>query len=100
MNDDELKAALKKLYACEAGTWTGDPDPRLRQRCRHTIRARLFDEELDFRVWFSVLLRDMYVSDTALARGAGIEDLCEFWHWFDQRMWTGKADEVTFAKAS
>ena len=100
MNDNELKAALKELYACESGTWVGVPDPRLRARCQDAINVRLFDEDLDFRVWFSCLVRDMYLSDAALARGAGLEDLCEFWDWFDRHMWTGKSADVTLTRAS
>ncbi len=90
MNDDALKDALIHLYTHDSrGPVTpGSYEEVLRAWCRRAIWDRLVDDGLDFRSWISALVREMYLSDAALADGQGIEEACEFWTWFDQTMWT------------
>ena len=90
MNDDALKEALIYLYTHDSqGPVTrGTYEEALRARCRKAIWDRLVEDGLDFRSWISALVRDLYLSDAALADGQGIEEACEFWAWFDQTMWT------------
>ena len=90
MNDDALKEALIHLYAHDSGRTAtrGTREMALRKRCREEIWERLIEDGPDFRSWISALIRDLYLSDAALADGSGIEDACEFWFWFDKTMWT------------
>lgn len=90
MNDDALKEALIYLYTHDSqGPATrGTHEEALRDRCRKAIWDRLIEDKPDFRSWISALVRDMYLSDAALADGQGIEEALEFWAWFDQTMWT------------
>ena len=88
MNDDALKEALIHLYAHDSrGAAREKQEEALRARCRQVIWNRLNADGPDFRSWISTLVRDMYLSDAALADGQGIEEACEFWAWFDKTMW-------------
>ncbi len=101
MQDEALPEALAELYARESEGDFGARQRELRIRCRRVIERRLFDEDTDnFRIWISLLVRDMFLSDASLADGRGIEDLFEFWAWFDQRMWTGTPMPSSLAAAS
>jgi hypothetical protein len=101
MDDNDLKEALRTLYAYESGARVELPDlQQLRARCQAAIQDQLFNEDVNFRVWFSCLVRDMYLSDAALTHGTGIEDALEFWNWFDGRMWSGEDPEPDLAAAS
>jgi hypothetical protein len=97
MHDNDLKEALKKLYAHDSEGLAGVTDPRLLAQCRAEINDRLFAGGLNFRTWFSRLVRDMYLSDDALRQGSSIEELCEFWAWFDDHMWTSDVAKVPVA---
>ena len=35
------------------------------------------------------MVRDVFLSESALQQGHGIDEACEFWSWFDHTMWTG-----------
>jgi hypothetical protein len=88
MTDEELGEALVWLYARDCGLVAAAGDESgLRARCRQAIWDRLVGDEADLRVWTSRLVRDVFLSETALANGHGIDDACEFWNWFDQTMW-------------
>ena len=88
MNDEMLGTALSRLYANDHRTMPGEADAsELLALCRQAIRDRLVDDNFDFRVYLSRLVRDLYLSEAALEQGLGIEDACEFWSWFDQTMW-------------
>ncbi|MET0694308.1 MAG: hypothetical protein ABWX96_16875 [Propionibacteriaceae bacterium] len=89
MTDDELRDALVWLYAEDCGlVCSADSEPALRQQARRAVWDRLVADEGQLRVWISQLVRDVFLSDLALASGHGIDDACEFWSWFDQAMWS------------
>jgi hypothetical protein len=92
MNNEELRDALVWLYAvdCELATPAGT-EPSLRVDCRQAVWDRLVGNETELRVWISRLVRDVFLSEGALANGHGIDDACEFWSWFDQSMWMAGA---------
>ncbi|HET9873876.1 MAG TPA: hypothetical protein VFP89_14925 [Propionibacteriaceae bacterium] len=97
MNDQALRDAVVWLYARDygfscpvprgepAGT-TPDGEAALRSRCGRAIAYRL-RSGVDLRLWTSRLARDVFLSEAALARGLGLEDVCDFWIWFDRTMW-------------
>ncbi len=89
MTNEELREALVWLYARDCGLAAGaGNESALRAECRQAIWDRLVGDEVELRVWISRLVRDVFLSETALANGHGIDDACEFWNWFDQSMWT------------
>jgi hypothetical protein len=97
VNDQALRDAVVWLYARDygfscpvprealAGT-TPEGEAALRARCRRAIGYRL-RSGVDLRLWTSRLARDVFLSEAALARGLGLEDVCDFWIWFDRTMW-------------
>lgn len=104
MDDDELRDAVIWLYARDYGFscpvprgdlrhTTPEGETALRRRCRRTVAARL-TAGVDLRVWTSRLARDLFLSEAALARGLGLEDVCDFWIWFERTMWAEAAARV------
>lgn len=86
VNDEMLRAALSRLF--DHRTLPGEAHAsELLASCRQAVRERLLDDNFEFRVFLSRLVRDLYLSEAALEQGLGIEDACEFWSWFDQTMW-------------
>jgi hypothetical protein len=86
VNDEMLRAALSRLY--DHRTTPGEAHTgELLALCRKAVRDRLLDDNFEFRIFLSRLVRDLYLSEAALEQGLGIEDACEFWFWFDQTMW-------------
>jgi hypothetical protein len=86
VNDEMLRAALSRLY--DHRTMPGEAHAsELFALCRQAVRDRLLDDNFEFRIFLSRLVRDLYLSEAALGQGLGIEDACEFWSWFDQTMW-------------
>jgi len=101
VDDDELRAAVVWLYARDYGFScpvphadvrhsTPEGEAALRRRCRRALAARL-NAGVDLRVWTSRLARDLFLTESALARGLGLEDVCDFWIWFDKTMWAEAA---------
>jgi hypothetical protein len=89
MDDRQLGEALVWLYATDCGlVGPAGHEHALRGRCRQGIWDRLVTDDVELRRWLSRLVRDVFLSETALASGHGIDDACEFWTWFDQTMWT------------
>jgi hypothetical protein len=89
VTDDELREALIWLYADDCGLVCGaGREPTLRQQTRRAVWDRLVADDVELRVWISRLVREVFLSDQALANGHGIDDACEFWSWFDQSMWS------------
>ena len=89
MTNEELREALVWLYGRDCGlVAAAGNEPALRSECRQAIWDRLVGDEVELRAWISRLVRDVFLSETALSNGHGIDDACEFWNWFDQSMWT------------
>ena len=89
MTNEELREALVWIYALDCGLVAAvGNEPTLRAECRQAIWDRLVGNEVELRVWISRLVREVFLSETALSNGHGIDDACEFWNWFDQSMWT------------
>jgi hypothetical protein len=93
VNDDELGEALYRLHRLELG-WEpqGIRDRELLQLCRDVVRDHLLDDTVDFRMWISRLIRDTLLSDAALSRGHGVDEVAEFWVWFDRALFTSRED--------
>lgn len=90
VTDHELREALVWLYALDCGlAGPHDDEPSLRSRCRRAVWDRLVGDGAELRVWISRLVRDVFLSESALQQGHGIDEACEFWSWFDHTMWTG-----------
>jgi hypothetical protein len=101
VNDAALREAVVWLYARDYGFSCPVPqserdgtapegEAALRARCRRAIAYRLMSG-VDLRLWTSRLGRDVFLSEAALARGLGLEDVCDFWIWFDRTMWAEAA---------
>lgn len=88
MTEQELRDALDDLYAYDTGSrQSGIHDEALRQRCINAIAAMpLQPSELVPRLWLSRLIRDMWLSEVALAQGYGIEDAIKFLRWLEEEM--------------
>jgi hypothetical protein len=82
-----LAESLTYLYDNDCETAPTEDHRELREACRRAIGDRLSIDVVGFRRYLSCLIRDRYLSDTALDSGSGIEDACEFWGWFDELMW-------------
>jgi hypothetical protein len=98
MDDQGLRDAVVWLYARDYGLRCpvpgGDPqratpegEAALRTRCRQALWDRLVSGRVDLRLWTSRLARELFLSEEALERGLGLEDVCDFWIWFDRTMW-------------
>lgn len=98
MDDQALRDAVVWLYARDYGLRCpvpgGDParatpegEAALRTRCRQALWDRLVSGRVDLRLWTSRLARELFLSEDALERGLGLEDVCDFWIWFDRTMW-------------
>jgi hypothetical protein len=101
VNDQALRDAVVWLYARDYGFScpvprseldgaTAEGEAALRARCHRAIAYRLMTG-VDLRLWTSRLARDLFLSEAALARGLGLEDVCDFWIWFDKTMWAEAA---------
>jgi hypothetical protein len=89
MTDEELRAALVGLHAYDEGARdSGIHDEDLRERCKAELKARTASGEPGARLFLSRLVRDMWLSEEALAQGYGIEDAEGFIRWLSDRMET------------
>ena len=88
MNEEELRDTLDGLYAYDGGaTDSGIHDEALRQKCIAAIKAiPRGPHEIVPRIWLSRLIRDMWLSEDALAEGYGIEDVVKFIFWLEDTM--------------
>jgi hypothetical protein len=88
---EEIWAALDGLYAYDMGSrGSGIHDEDLRARVMAEIKAiPLGPYEIVPRLWLSRLVREMWLSDEALAQGYGIEDALGFTKWLDEQMTWG-----------
>lgn len=87
MTDDELRDALEGLYAYDSGSVSsGIRDETLRARCIAELQARTGPYELFPRVLIGRMVRDLWLSEEALAEGYGPEEAREFINWLDDRM--------------
>lgn len=84
MTDDELWDALNGLYSYDTGCVDfGIHDEYLRDRVIEILRAM---SETEFRLFMSKRIRESYLSDEALTKSYGIEDVARFIEWLDERM--------------
>lgn len=87
MTDDELRDALDGLYAWDQGSvGSGIRDESLRARCVSTLAERRGLGTTPWRIWLGHLVREMWLSDQALAQGYGTEDAVHFVTWLEDRM--------------
>jgi len=87
MTEQELRDALDGLYAYDTGSVdSGIHDEALRQRCMIELQSRLGPGEAAPRLLLSRMIRDMWLSEEALAQGYGIEDALAFVGWLGDRM--------------
>jgi len=88
VEEEQLRKALDGLYAYDTGaTDSGIKDESLRQQCIDAIKAiPVGPHELVPRLWLSRLIRDMFLSEEALAQGYGIEDAMSFLRWLEDEM--------------
>lgn len=89
MDDHALATALVLLHDLEedGGVRRSAATMRLRETCLAAVAHRLDADPDAVGRFLCRLVRDAYLSDEAIEGGAGVEDVCQFWHWFDQRMW-------------
>lgn len=87
MTDDELRDALEGLFAYDEGaTDSGIHDEGLRKRCMQEVEERKALGETLPRLLVSRMVRDMWLSEEALAQGYGIEDAIGFTEWLDRQL--------------
>lgn len=91
MTGEELRDALDGLYAYDQGAVdSGIHDEGLRERCiRELSDSPLGPGEILPRLLVSRLVRDMWLSEEALAQGYGLEDAVRFISWLDNQMMWG-----------
>lgn len=88
MEDQALVNALLLLYSRdEAIGRRSAAATQLAESCRTEIAARMDIDARALGTFLTRLVRDAYLTEEAIEGGAGIEDACEFWTWFDQNMW-------------
>jgi hypothetical protein len=86
LDDETLAIMLVRLYVSEMDPRSQPPQrTETTQACKHAIQRRMTNGQ--FGRYISRLVRDIYLSETALEAGLGIEEAFDFWHWFDRRMW-------------
>lgn len=89
MDDRDLGAALVLLRGLDedAEARRSASTMRLREMCVAAVADRIDVDPEALGKFLSRLVRDTYLTDEAIEGGAGVEDICQFWHWFDRRMW-------------
>jgi hypothetical protein len=87
MTDEELRRALDGLFAYDSGsTDSGIHDEDLRARCIAEMQARTGPLSVSPDPFLARMLRDMWLSEEALAQGYGTEAALRFIDWLDERM--------------
>lgn len=88
MDDRDLVTALVRLRCLDdAGARRSATTVRLRETCVSEIADRLDSDPEALGKLLCRMVRDTYLTEEAIEGGAQVEDICQFWHWFDQRMW-------------
>lgn len=86
MTHEELLDALDGLCANDIGALdSGIHDENLRARCVAELKQRTTPPD-GGRVFFAVLVRDMFLTDAAIAEGRGVADVMKFVDWLDDQM--------------
>lgn len=86
MTEEQLRNALDGLHAYDDGAVdSGIHDEDLRQRCINALKAQTGPHEIAPEV-LSRIVRDLYLTDEAIAQGYGLEDAVGFIRWLDDRM--------------
>lgn len=87
MTEQELRDALDGLYAYDQGSRdSGIHDEALRAKCIGELQSRLGPHEVAPRLFLSRMIRDMFLTEEALAQGYGIEDVMSFIKWLGTHM--------------
>lgn len=87
MTDEELSDALDGLFAYDNGfTDSGIHDEALRARVIERLRSLSFSAGDEFRLTITRIVRELWMSEKALAQGYGIDDVAGFVKWLAARM--------------
>jgi hypothetical protein len=87
MTEQELRDALDGLFAYDTGAVdSGIHDEALRERCITELKSQIGAHEVAPRLFLSRMIRDMWLSEEALAQGYGIEDVMSFVVWLGDYM--------------
>ena len=87
MNQDKLFDSLDGLYAYDSGsTDSGIHDEKLREEIKEHLASM---DEGTFRKVMSTFIRINFVSEEAISKGYGIEDVAGFINWLRDRMGIG-----------
>lgn len=82
MTDEEFREGLDGLFAHDTGCVdSGIKDERLREQCRQVLV-----DHADDAAWLTRLIREMWMSEDAVAAGYGIGDALSFVGWLSDRM--------------
>lgn len=86
MNDDELARALDALHAYDTGCLdSGIKDEQLRQRVIAELKIGLRPNQL-YSDRLSRIVRELYLSDEAIAARYGLETVAKFIDWLEEHM--------------
>jgi len=84
MDEKQLTNAMFDIMAYDTGcTDSGIHDERLREEIKTRLKAMSVD---DLGLYIGRALREQYLSEEALAKGYGVEDVREFLEWLHERM--------------
>lgn len=84
MTEGEIRAALDGLHAYDTGCVdSGIHDEALRRRVLDTLAGL---PGRDRRAMLARILRDLYLTDAAIAQGYGCEDAGDFVRWLNDWM--------------
>lgn len=87
MTEAELTDALNGLHAYDEGaTDSGIYDERLRARCITYLKAKPLRPGQLLPDVTARIMRELYLTDEAIARGYGVEDAVGFARWLGERM--------------
>jgi hypothetical protein len=84
MNEQEIWAALERIHTTDPRVlYSSDELENLHRRCRMAVEEM---SRADVRLSLSRYIRDTMLSEEALARGGGWEDVLSFLDWVDGGM--------------
>lgn len=83
MTDEELSRAIDGLFAYDNGAIdSGVHDPELKARVRSELAVGRGEYQL-ISPRVSRIVRELYLSDEAIAQGYGLEDAARCFQWID-----------------
>jgi hypothetical protein len=84
MEKEKLFDALDGLYAHDTGcTDSGIKDELLKEQVKDYLNDL---DDNDFRLIMSEFIREQFVSEEAISKGYGIEDVGSFLRWLDDEL--------------